>query len=170
MIRCALLAATIVVLISDHARAQLPDVPLIPFAPPLASCRELLALRGESELYAAAIEGANARKLSVATVCGYFRSYNAIVAKMIKRLEVDGRSCGVPSTIPDQVRAGHAESERAAQRVCEAAWPRPASDKPPMNFDDPAPPFKTYWPPSPVKPRPLIIDPIPLKMGSTQRP
>jgi len=167
MIRSALLAAAIVMAMPDHARAQLTNMPGMHNSPP-AACRDLLALRDESDLYAAAIEGAKARKLSLATVCRYFRNYDAAMAKILRGLETYGQSCGIPTTI-DHIKAVRAQAEKTAQRVCDAAWPLPVSDNPPPNFDDPGPPFRTYMPPL-EKPRPLIIDPMPLKMGSVRQP
>lgn len=91
-----------------------------PNAPP-AKCQALLTIRDELQKHGAAIEAANSKKADVKVACRLFRNYIATEAKMLKMLDTDGPSCGVPAQINQQVRGSHAKAQHIGKQVCDAA-------------------------------------------------
>jgi hypothetical protein len=178
----ALAAIAMTGVMLQHAQAQFGDMPGMPgglgaggfvgppFAAPPPKCQALLAIRDELQKHGEVISAANYRKADVKIACRLFRTYIATEAKMIQMLDADGPSCGVPLSINEQVRGSHAKALQIGKQVCDAAEPQPVFDDPSSSFDDPQPPFKTYMPRPIEKPHPLIIDPMPFKMGGTRQP
>jgi hypothetical protein len=172
MVRGALVAIAIAGSMFNHAQAQSGGTPGWPGGPllePPSQCRELLVMRDELQRQGEAIKAANKRKASLTVACRLFRDYVAAEQRILRNLEAYGSACGVPPQVYQQVRGSHAKVQQIAEEVCDAAGPLPASDDPPRRFDSPGPPFKTYMP-SYEKPRPLIIDVLPFKMGSWRQP
>jgi hypothetical protein len=144
-----LLVAAIVVTTLHHAGAQfggMPGMPggppgaVVPFTapppPPSPKCQALLTIRDELQKRGAAIEAVNQKKADVKVACGLFRNYIATEAKMLKMLDTDGRSCGVPAEINKQVRASHAKAQQIAKQVCDAAARGPPLRYAPPPIDD----------------------------------
>ena len=75
---------------------------------------------------AQAIGAANEKKADVKVACGLFRTYIATEAKMLKALETNGASCGVPPEVVQQVRGSHAKAQQIGKQVCDAAARGPA--------------------------------------------
>jgi hypothetical protein len=135
------------------ARAQFGDMPGMsgspgaggfsgpPAAPP-PKCQALLAIRDELQKHGEALSAANDKKADVKVACRLFKNYIATEAKMIQMLDADGPSCGVPLSVNERVRGSHGKAKQIGKQVCDAAGP----------------------------PRPLIIDPMPFKMGGLRQP
>ena len=88
---------------------------------PPPACRELLALRDETQKHGTAIQKANEKKANVQDACKLFKSYLAAEAKFIKGLEDNTRTCGVPPDAIKQAKDSHAKAGQVGKQVCEAA-------------------------------------------------
>jgi hypothetical protein len=138
MIICrALLAIAIVGTTLHHAGAQFGGMPGMPGGPgagfggppaaPPPQCQTLMAVRDELQKHGAAIEAANQKKADVKVACQLFRTYIATEAKMLKMLDANGPSCGVPPQINQQVRGSHAKAQQIGKQICDAAARGPAA-------------------------------------------
>ena len=132
MVGRALALVVVVGIPFQSAVAQFGGMPGMPGAPPMAPgfggpttpppvCTELLALRDQTQKYAAAIGAANDRKAPPQEACGLFRTFLASESKMIKGVEDNGARCGIPADVPKQMKAGHARAAEIAKKVCDAA-------------------------------------------------
>jgi hypothetical protein len=129
----ALLTIAILAGAIQHAGAQFGGMPGTPPGDPGAGgfgsppsgpppkCQALLTVRDELQKHGKAIEAANQKKADVKVACRLFRSYIATEAKMLKMLEADGLTCGVPSHVTQQVRGSHAKARQIGKQVCDAA-------------------------------------------------
>jgi hypothetical protein len=144
MICRALLAAAVVGLTFQNAGAQFGGMPGMPgsggggggFGAPQApppQCQELLAVRETLQKHGQAIEAANKKKADVKTACRLFRNYIATEAKMLRLLDTNGPTCGVPPQINQQVRTGHAMAQKIGKQVCDAAARGPAPTGPSLS-------------------------------------
>ena len=155
MIGRALLAIALVGATIPHAGAQFGGMPGMPGSggppgappggppgagfggPPAAGpppqCQQLLTLRDELQKQGAAISAANDKKADVKVACGLFRNYLATEAKMIKALDTNGPSCGVPKEVNQQVRGSHAKAQQLGKQVCDAAARGPAPAGPTLS-------------------------------------
>ena len=140
MVCRALLAAAIVGLTIPHAGAQFGGMPGVPggggFGPPQApppQCQELLSIRESLQKHGQAIEAANQKKADVKVACRLFRNYLSTEARMIKALDTNGPSCGVPPQINQQVRESHARASKIGKQVCDAAAHGPAQAGPSLS-------------------------------------
>jgi hypothetical protein len=145
MIICrALLAVAIVGTTLHHAGAQFGGMPGMPGGPgaggfggppsaPPAKCQALLTIRDELQKHGEAIGQANDKKSDVKIACRLFKNYLATEAKMLKMLEADGPSCGVPPSVNQQVRGSHAKAQQIGKQVCDAAARGPAPAGPTLS-------------------------------------
>jgi hypothetical protein len=140
--RALLMIAIVVGATVNLAAAQSDGTPGLPGGPPsgfadppaqLPKCEALLATRGELQKHGAAIGAANRKKADVKVACELVRSYIATEAKMLRMLDEDGKSCGVPAHLNQQVRASHAGAQQIGEQVCDAAARQPFRyDAPPI--------------------------------------
>ncbi len=145
MICRVLLAIAIVGLTIPYAGAQFGGMPGMPGSGPPGGgfggppqgpppqCQQLLALRDELQKHGAAIGAANEKKADVKIACGLFRTYIATEGKMLKALETNGASCGVPTEVLQQVRGSHAKAKQIGKQVCDAAARGPAPSGPTLS-------------------------------------
>jgi hypothetical protein len=87
---------------------------------PQAVCMSFPALRDDVEKGAAQIKAAGERKAAREEVCPLFKSFSAKEAKMLKFLEANRTTCGVPQNIITQVKGSHANTVRIRNQVCAA--------------------------------------------------
>ena len=128
-----MVAATIVVMTVAHdAGAQFGGMPGLPGSPggpgfgapppaPPPHCQELLTLRDGVQKHGTALQAANKRKAPVQEACRLFKNFISAEAKMIRAVEKNGPSCGLPADVASQIKANHAQSSKVAKQVCDAA-------------------------------------------------
>jgi len=147
MIICrALLALAIVGSTIPYAGAQFGGMPGMPGGSPGAGgfggppqsgpppkCQALLTIRDDLQKHGAAIQAANEKKSDVKIACRLFRNYIATEGKMLRMLETDGPSCGVPAQVTQQVRGSHAKAQKIGKQVCDAAARGPAPSGPTLS-------------------------------------
>jgi hypothetical protein len=141
----ALLAIAIVAVTIPRAGAQFGGMPGMPGSPgagggfgapqqgPPPKCQALLSIRDELQKRGEAIQNANQKKADVKVACGLFRNYLATESKMLKMLETDGPTCGVPAQVAQQVRGSHAKASQLGKQVCDAAARGPAPTGPTLS-------------------------------------
>jgi hypothetical protein len=91
-----------------------------PPAPPPA-CQQLLVLRDEVEKGGRAIQAANQRKATAADACKLFKSFISNETKLLKGMEENSATCGVPPQAIAQAKEGHAKALQITKQVCDAA-------------------------------------------------
>src|SRR5262245_29851520 len=126
-----LVFASVLIAAPFSAHAQLGGMPGMPgmpgsrmpgeFGAPPPACRDLLALRDETQKHGTAIQKANERKATAQEACKLFKTYLAAEAKFIRGLEDNSRTCGVPPDAIKQAREGHAKAGQVGKQVCDAA-------------------------------------------------
>src|SRR5262245_12776248 len=108
-----------------------------PQSGPPPACRELLALRDETQKHGTAIQKANERKATAQEACKLFKTFLAAEAEFIRGLEDNSRTCSVPPDAIKQAREGHAKAGQVGKQVCDAAAQDP---RPPRG------PTGDFWP------------------------
>jgi hypothetical protein len=100
-----------------------------PQAPP-PECQKLLAMRDETGKHGQALQAAGKRKERPQPdeICKLFKAFLGAEAKMIKGLEENAQTCGVPPDAIKSVKASHEQASKVGKNVCDAAaqGPRPA--------------------------------------------
>jgi hypothetical protein len=98
-----------------------------PQAPPPV-CQALLTARDETAKHGQALQAAGKRKAAPAETCKLFKSFLASEAKLLKGMEENSTTCGVPGDVIKSVKHAHNQANEIGQKVCEAAaqGPRPA--------------------------------------------
>jgi hypothetical protein len=61
-------------------------------------------------------------------LCKLFKAFLAAETKMVKGLEEQSTTCGVPPDVLQHVRAGHSKATQTSKQICEVAaqGPRPS--------------------------------------------
>jgi hypothetical protein len=87
-------------------------------------------LREEAEKRGKLIKAASDRHAPPDEACKLIRNFAAAEVKMIKYVEGNSAKCGIPPQIADQLKTGHANTEKMQNQVCnvaqQAATQRPA--------------------------------------------
>jgi hypothetical protein len=98
-----------------------------PQEPPVV-CQQLLANRDEAAKYGQALHAAGQKKAPPEELCKLFKAFLAAEGKMVKGLEENSTTCGVPPEVLKQVKASHGKASQVGKQVCEVAaqGPRPA--------------------------------------------
>jgi hypothetical protein len=98
-----------------------------PQQPPPA-CQQLVALRDETQKHGQALQAAGQKKAPPEELCKLFKAFLAAETKMVKGLEDQSATCGVPNEVLQQVRAGHIKAAQTSKQICEVAaqGPRPS--------------------------------------------
>src|SRR6516165_8611686 len=116
------------------AAAQFGDMPGMPGSPggmspampggafsapqePPPACQQLLSNRDDVNKHGQALQAAGQKKAPPDELCKLFKTFLAVETKMIKGLEEHSATCGVPTEVLKQVRAGHSK----AAQICDAA-------------------------------------------------
>lgn len=138
--RALALVGVAMMLMLQPAAAQFGGMPGMPGSPgtgggfgaprqaPPPQCQQLLVLRDDMQKHASAIQAADKKKASATDACKLFKVFLAAEGKMLKAIEKDGPTCGVPPEVNGQMKAGHTRTEQIAKQVCDAAamGPRPS--------------------------------------------
>src|SRR5262245_24155647 len=122
----ALVFASVLIAAPFAAHAQFGGMPGMPGMPgsrmpgefgapppqsgPPPACRDLLALRDETQKHGTAIQKANERKASVQEACRLFKLFLSAEAKFVNSLEENRQTCGVPAETITQVQDSHAKA------------------------------------------------------------
>lgn len=95
---------------------------------PPAACKQLLSTRDEAAKYGQALHAAGQKKAPPEELCKLFKAFLAAEGKMVKGLEENSTTCGVPPDVLKQVKASHSKAAQVGKQVCEVAaqGPRPA--------------------------------------------
>jgi hypothetical protein len=98
-----------------------------PQQPPPA-CQQLVTLRDETQKHGQALQAASQKKASAEELCKLFKVFLASETKMVKGLEEQSATCGVPPEVIQQVRSGHSKATQTSKQICEVAaqGPRPS--------------------------------------------
>jgi hypothetical protein len=89
-----------------------------PQAPPCMA--EFAPLRTETEKRAAAIKAAAARHRPPPELCQLFTRFIEAEAKVVKFMEKNASSCGIPAQIVTSSKANHGKSVETKDKVCAA--------------------------------------------------
>jgi hypothetical protein len=108
-----------------------PGIGASPFgapAQPPAACRQILVYRDETQKTGLALSAASKRKAQPDEVCKLFKVFIAAEGKMLKGLEENSATCGVPPDALKNLKEQHARANQMGKQVCEVAaqGPRPA--------------------------------------------
>jgi hypothetical protein len=90
-------------------------------------CLTFPAIRTEVEQSFGQIKNASARKAPREEACGLFKVAVAREAKMLKFLETNQKTCGVPPQAIKQVKANHTNTVRIRNQLCSNAPAGPAA-------------------------------------------
>jgi hypothetical protein len=98
-----------------------------PQQPPPA-CEQLLTIRDETAKHGQAIHTAGQKKAPPEELCKLFKTFLSSEGKMMKGLEQNGATCGVPPEVLKQIKASHDKAAQVGKQICDAAaqGPRPA--------------------------------------------
>jgi hypothetical protein len=134
----------LVVLPLSPASAQFGGMPGMPGSPgmspgmpgagfgapqePPAACQQLLTYRDETAKHGQALHAAGQKKVPPEELCKLFKAFLAVEGKMVKGLEENSATCGVPSEVLKQVKVSHNKASEVGKQVCDAAaqGPRPS--------------------------------------------
>lgn len=96
---------------------------------------DFMPLREAVEKAGNAINAAGKKKVSPQEACRLFKSFSAAENKMLKFVEKNGGWCGFPEQAAKQLKANHAKTVVAANRVCTQATAAPAAPPGPSLSD-----------------------------------
>ena len=103
-----------------------------PQAPP-AQCQQLLTYRDETQKHGQALQAAGKKKLPPDEVCKLFKAFLGAESKMIKGLEDNSSTCGVPAEVIKNVKASHDKAAQMGKQVCEMAAQGPRQAGPSLS-------------------------------------
>ena len=92
-------------------------------APPCFN--EFLPLRQEAEKRAGLIKSATTKQLPREEVCKLFNGFIAAESKLVKFLEANYASCGIPTEAVTSMKSNHDGALKTRNRVCQAAASAP---------------------------------------------
>lgn len=86
--------------------------------------KHFLPLRQDAEKKAGLIKAAGARKAPPEEACKLIASFSGAEIKMINFIETNAKKCGIPPEIGQQMKTGHANTEKMKTTVCNVAQQR----------------------------------------------
>lgn len=86
-----------------------------------ACMKGFVPLREEAEKRGQLIKAASERKAPPDEACKLIKNFAASEIKMIKYIETNATKCGIPPQIGDQMKKGHANTEKMQNQVCNMA-------------------------------------------------
>jgi hypothetical protein len=87
-----------------------------------ANCmKEFVPLREDAEKKGQLIKAASEKHAPADEACKLIRSFGLAELKMIKYVEANGGRCGIPPQVPEQLKAGHKNTDTMQTKVCAVA-------------------------------------------------
>ena len=83
--------------------------------------KTFIPLREEAEKRGKLIKAASDRHAPPDEACKLISNYSQAELKMVKYVEANATKCGIPPQIPDQLKAGHKNTEAMLKKVCNVA-------------------------------------------------
>ncbi len=83
-----------------------------------ACMKGFIPLREDAEKKGKMIKAASDRHAPPDEACKIIGNYSAAEVKMLKYVETNATKCGIPSSVGDQMRAGHKNTEGLEKKVC----------------------------------------------------
>jgi len=83
--------------------------------------KQFLPLRQDAEKKAGLIKAASEHKAPPAEACALIKNFSGAEVKMIKFIETNAKRCGIPAEIGQQMKNGHANTEKMKATVCNVA-------------------------------------------------
>ena len=80
-----------------------------------------IPLRTDAEKRAHAIQEAVKRKVLAQELCGLFNSFSDAEGKVVKFIEANARSCGIPQEVVTITKSNHGKTLEKRQQICNAA-------------------------------------------------
>src|SRR5262245_47505791 len=95
---------------------------------PPPACQKLIGYRDETSKHGQALQAAGQKTAPPEEVCKLFKAFIASEGKMLKGLEENSATCGVPPEVITQLKTAHAKYIQMGKQVCEVAaqGPRPS--------------------------------------------
>jgi hypothetical protein len=125
--RLAPIAAAMVAGMTVSAAAQFlaPGMPPPGYSQPqqqMPPCfNEFVPLKAEAEKRGLAVKGAMDRKASREEACTLIKRYSEAEAKIVKFIQANSASCGIPAEAATQMKANHSRTLKAVNQVCSVA-------------------------------------------------
>jgi hypothetical protein len=88
---------------------------------PPPACQQLLSSRDETAKHGNALKAAGEKKAPPEEMCKLFKAFLAAEGKMLKGLQENSATCGVPPEILKQVKEGHGKASEVGKKVCDVA-------------------------------------------------
>jgi hypothetical protein len=82
---------------------------------------QFMPLRTDAEKRAHAIQDAIKRKVLAQELCGLFNSFSDAEGKVVKFIEANARSCGIPQEVVTITKSNHGKTLEKRQQICNAA-------------------------------------------------
>jgi hypothetical protein len=95
---------------------------------PPPACEKLMTYRDETTKHGQALQAAGQKKAQPEEVCKLFKAFLSAESKMLKGLEENSATCGVPPDVIKQVKAAHVKYTQMSKQICDVAaqGPRPS--------------------------------------------
>jgi hypothetical protein len=100
---------------------------------PPPACQQLLVNRDETQKHGHALQTAGQKKAPPEEICKLFKAFLGAETKMMKGLEANAATCGVPAQVIQQVKGQHVKAEQMAKQVCEVAARGPQPSGPTLS-------------------------------------
>ena len=125
-IRLVPIAVIAVLGLTVSAAAQMmgPGMPMPGQAPPQQQQQappcfaEFKPLRDEAEKRGLALKTAVQKKVSREEVCTLIKSYAAAEAKVVKFIQANAFTCGIPAEAASSMKANHVRTQQSEKQVC----------------------------------------------------
>src|SRR6266705_7030471 len=83
---------------------------------PPPACQQLLTNRDETQKHGQALSAAGQKKAPPDEICKLFKAFLASETRMMKGLEENSATCGVPADVIKQVKAQHNKASQMAKQ------------------------------------------------------
>jgi hypothetical protein len=88
---------------------------------PSPCMKDYVPLREAAENKRNLIETAGDRQVPAGETCQLLHAYSRAEAKIIKYVETNATTCGIPADVAERLKAGHSNTDTLRQRVCSLA-------------------------------------------------